>query len=54
VTYTVQPVLNAIEEIVSSIHVIPARTPHDILRECFARGEIDKAELKDWRRVLGE
>ena len=32
----------------------PARTPLDILKERFARGEIDKAEFEDRRRVLGE
>jgi putative membrane protein len=32
----------------------PTRTPLDILRERFARGEIDKAEFEDRRRVLGE
>jgi putative membrane protein len=32
----------------------PARTPLDILKERFARGEIDKQEYDDRRRVLGE
>jgi putative membrane protein len=32
----------------------PNRTPLDILKERFARGEIDKAEFEDRRRVLGE
>jgi putative membrane protein len=32
----------------------PARTPLDILKERFARGEIDKNEFEDSRRVLGE
>jgi putative membrane protein len=32
----------------------PTRTPLDILKERFARGEIDKAEFEDCRRVLGE
>jgi putative membrane protein len=32
----------------------PARTPLDILKERFARGEIDKDEYEERRRVLGE
>ena len=32
----------------------PASTPLDILKERFARGEIDKAEFEDRRRVLGD
>ncbi len=32
----------------------PARTPLDILKERFARGEIDKAEFEDRRRILGD
>jgi len=32
----------------------PGRTPLDILKERFARGEIDKADYEDRRRVLGE
>ena len=32
----------------------PVRTPLDILKERFARGDIDKNELEDRRRALGE
>ena len=32
----------------------PGRTPLDILKERFARGEIDKTEYEERRRVLGE
>ncbi len=35
-------------------HAPPGRTPLDILKERFARGEIDKAEYEERRRVLGE
>lgn len=34
-------------------HTPPSRTPLDILTERFARGEIDKAEFEERRRVLG-
>ncbi len=32
----------------------PARTPLDILKERFARGEFDKEEFEARRRVLGD
>ena len=35
-------------------HAPPAQTPLDILRERFARGEIDKDEFEERRRVLSE
>ena len=32
----------------------PGRTPLEILKERFARGEIDKEEFEERRRVLGD
>jgi putative membrane protein len=39
---------------VTGQHPSPGRTPFDILKERFARGEIDKAEYEERRRILGE
>ncbi len=35
-------------------HPPPGRTPLDILKERFARGEIDREEFEERQRVLGE
>jgi putative membrane protein len=35
-------------------HKLPAKTPLDILKERFAKDQIDKNEFEERRRVLGE
>ena len=35
-------------------HAPPGKTPVDIIKERFARGEIDKEEFEELRRALGE
>ena len=38
----------------TSAHQPSGKTPLDILKERFARGEIDKAEFEERRRLLAE
>ena len=60
ITVVVVPVVLAVQWLGSSGHGAAqhtpplAKTPLDILKKRFARGEIDKEEFEERRRVLGE
>lgn len=51
---TIATVVFLVRQTPPSYHPPSGRTPLDILKERFARGEIDKAELEERRRILGE